>query len=499
MTRHTCQECGSSASSSEGWETPYGYFFCAHCWSRWQEGNDPNRSYAAWILKGVDAEWGERGQKGEDQDTAKRQRRRGPLSASYGCHQGEGAAVDVGRLPFSDGAQDGETLRGCACSDGDWDPISWSWVSSSYSLDDLDNTDSCSLEYCDAHCHLDYVLLNEKYGLEWLHKKKLCSYWEDNGYCPHGDECDYAHGEAELSRRTPLEASDLEAFAVRHRPPTLPAREVGGGAEAHVAGGGNEQRWEPVPLPPLPHVQQRRGRKGPKLRCMITNCCEVEAIEDTCLLLLAAERLLQGSVYCTFGCHPHNYREYNDRYEERLLAALEACGDKVVAWGECGLDYHKNYYDLDDPGRHTMMLDVFARQARLAVAKGLPLVVHSRDAEEDTLKVLREHVPADHPVHIHAYQGAPWMMWEVLNSMPNAVVGVSGTILFPTAQAVHEVARQCPLERLVLETDAPYLAGEPRAIPTLARKVAELKGGGVTFEQVLAITTANCERFYRIA
>eukprot|EP00933_Yihiella_yeosuensis_P047468 TRINITY_DN43303_c0_g1_i1.p1 TRINITY_DN43303_c0_g1~~TRINITY_DN43303_c0_g1_i1.p1 ORF type:complete len:187 (+),score=28.27 TRINITY_DN43303_c0_g1_i1:3-563(+) len=175
---------------------------------------------------------------------------------------------------------------------------------------------------------------------------------------------------------------------------------------------------------------------------------------------------------------------------------MQKCKDKVVAWGECGFDYYKNAYDQAEPRLHKMMVNVFERQARLAVRLGLPLVVHARDAEEDTLQVLRECVPRDHPVHIHAFQGSSAMTSELLNMLPNCVIGVSNVVLFPHPGQAGEVAKQVPLDRLVLETDAPFLGEEPRLIPKVAAAVAKIKG--LPFEDVLRATNRNCERFYGI-
>merc|ERR1712187_498036 len=179
----------------------------------------------------------------------------------------------------------------------------------------------------------------------------------------------------------------------------------------------------------------------------------------------------------------------------RIIAELEACGPRAVAVGECGLDYCKNYDQSLEPEERKKMIEVFARQARVAAARKLPLVVHSRDAEEDTMQVLRDCLPSDHKVHIHAYQGTVAMMKEALDLMPNCIFGVSGMIMlaYPVESAV-EAARHCPLDRLVLETDAPYLATGPGDIPKLAAEVAKIKG--VTVEQVLEATSANSERIY---
>merc|ERR1712048_591835 len=139
---------------------------------------------------------------------------------------------------------------------------------------------------------------------------------------------------------------------------------------------------------------------------MITSCCQLAAVTDTRLLLDRAHSVAPGTLFCTLGCHPHNYRQYNDIFEMNLLQELEINCRHVVALGECGLDYCKNRAESAVEAERAKMIEVFARQARLAAARRLPLVVHSRDAEEDTVKVLRDYLPAEHKVYIHAYQGS---------------------------------------------------------------------------------------------
>lgn len=349
------------------------------------------------------------------------------------------------------------------------------WESWQQDWDDLDWHDLDGHEYSDAHCHLDYVIQNEKFGnTTWNSKQEYCRWWASGGACPYGDNCDWAHGDEELEARVPLGLSDIQPFVKRH---------FSHASDTTIAdpgnGGTGAARYAPVP------------------RSMITNCCELASIADTIFLANKAEEEFGGAVYCTFGCHPQNFRHYDDKMEEQLLAALEACGPRGVAWGECGLDYVKNWWEAEDPQSREHMLSVFARQARLAVTKGLPLVVHSRGADEDTLKVLCECLPREHGVHIHAFQGSVWFMNETLAHLPNSVFGVSSavTLARPYEEAL-EIARRCPLDRLVLETDAPYLGWEPLEIPKVAQVVARVKG--LCAAQVLAAATANCERFYGI-
>lgn len=265
------------------------------------------------------------------------------------------------------------------------------------------------------------------------------------------------------------------------------------GAQASAVSSSQRAPEQGGAVPPPP----RRPDRMPKLEYLIHNCCEAESIDDSRMLVLVGERVLGGAIFCTFGCHPHNYNDYDDAMEGKLLQALRQCGRKSVAWGECGLDYYKNFYKVDIPGEKSKMIDAFARQARLAASLGLPLVVHSRDAEEDTMEVLREALPREHHVHIHAFQGSVRMMQDVLEVFPNSVIGLSGAITFKRQDPnVVKLAKTCPLDRLVLETDAPFLSEEPSHVPRIAQAVARVRG--IRAAEVLVAANRNCRRFYKL-
>jgi len=320
--------------------------------------------------------------------------------------------------------------------------------------------------FCDAHCHLDYVIHNKVHGWGWMNQLRTCAWWKEYGYCDWGDDCQFAHGEDMKRRRIPLTSADVDALR-KHHPPFMQsdASEV--------------------------------GMKKCGVRCLINNCCEVEAIEDTLMLLQQGTQGLPGVVRFAVGCHPHYYTEYDDNYEAQLLRVADQCGDRLVAWGECGLDYYKNHSYLKQPEHREHMLWVFARQAQISVQRRLPLVIHTREADEDTWQVMKENLPKNHLIHIHAYQGSGRFMRRVLRWFPQSVFGISGLVLFPNpSQEAIDAAKDCPLDRMVLETDAPFLSTEPRAIPAIAVKIAQLRG--VTPEEVLQTTNRNCLRFYGI-
>ena len=174
-------------------------------------------------------------------------------------------------------------------------------------------------------------------------------------------------------------------------------------------------------------------------------------------------------VWATAGVHPHEASGGIDGLEE-LMARPE-----VVAVGETGLDYHY------DHSPRPVQRDVFAAQIEMAHRRGLPLVVHSRSAWDDTLAVLdREGVPSR--TVMHCFTGGPEEAEECLRR--GAVLSFSGIVTFPNASEVRDAARACPLDRLMVETDSPYLApvphrgrrNRPALVGVVGAAVADAKG-----------------------
>merc|ERR1712232_1050799 len=204
-----------------------------------------------------------------------------------------------------------------------------------------------------------------------------------------------------------------------------------------------------------------------------------------------------------------NFEHYTPEVEQRLLDALEACGPQAVAWGECGLDYNKRKPALDkDDSIRDRMRQVFVQQARLAVQRGLPIVVHSRDAVPDVLAVLHEIVPKHHPVHMHSFMGTPEEMNEFLKSWPCGYVGITGAVTWSIAETIKgglgDLCRALPLDRLLLETDGPYMApmpyrgqeSHPGLVPWIAGGVAKAKGQGLTAAEVATAAHQNFCQLY---
>jgi TatD DNase family protein len=193
-------------------------------------------------------------------------------------------------------------------------------------------------------------------------------------------------------------------------------------------------------------------------------------------------------IYATVGVHPHDAA----KAMPETFAALEALAaeTKVLAIGEIGLDYH---YDFSP---REVQRDVFIQQLNMAGRAGKPIVIHTREAWEDTLLLLREHWSGSGI--IHCFSGGPAEARQALDL--GFYLSFGGVLTFPKAEALREAARMTPEGRLLVETDAPYLApvprrgkrNEPAFIVETARRLAEVRG--VAPERIAEVTAGNFER-----
>lgn len=198
-------------------------------------------------------------------------------------------------------------------------------------------------------------------------------------------------------------------------------------------------------------------------------------------------------VYAALGLHPD---EVGDLNEERFAILKAECQkEKVVAVGEIGLDY---YWDNES---HDIQKKWFIRQLELARELDLPVIIHSRDAAEDTLKIMKEHAQGLRGV-IHCFSYSKEMAEEYVKM--GFCIGVGGVVTFKNGRKLKEVVEAIPLERILLETDCPYLAPEPHRgkrnsslyIPYIAEEIANLKG--ITYEEVVAQTEQNARALFRV-
>ena len=208
-------------------------------------------------------------------------------------------------------------------------------------------------------------------------------------------------------------------------------------------------------------------------------------VEDSGRAIAVAEA--HDGVWATAGVHPHEASRGIDGLES-LIGRPE-----VVAVGEAGLDYHY------DHSPRPVQRQVFAAQVELANRRDLPLVVHSRSAWDDTLAVL-DHEGMPSRTVMHCFTGGPHEAEECLRR--GAVLSFSGIVTFPKAPEVRDAARACPLDRLLVETDSPYLApvphrgrrNRPALVGLVGAAVAEAKGLDVT--DVEQSTWATTRAFY---
>lgn len=199
-------------------------------------------------------------------------------------------------------------------------------------------------------------------------------------------------------------------------------------------------------------------------------------------------------IYASVGVHPSEIAELN---EERFAWLRELTKlKKVVAVGEIGLDY---YWDKE-PDVQERQRYWFKRQMELARETNLPIVVHSRDAAADTMQVMKEVHAEELRGVIHCYSYSPELALEFIKM--GYYIGVGGVVTFKNAKKLKETVEKIPLERILLETDCPYMAPEPNRgkrndstnIPYIVAKIAEIKQA--TVEEVEQITWQNAMNLY---
>ncbi len=199
-----------------------------------------------------------------------------------------------------------------------------------------------------------------------------------------------------------------------------------------------------------------------------------------------AER--EPDVWASIGIHPHEAEQHADLGEGALLEAAEH--SRVIAIGESGLDY---YYDKSD---RAVQRDLFRTHAAVSRKTGLPLIVHTRDAEDDTVSILRDEMGRGaFPALIHCFTASAGFGRQVLDL--GLTISLSGIVTFKNARELQEFASEIPDERLLVETDSPFLAPVPHrgktCEPAFVRNTAEFVAGlrGESVETLAANTTRN--------
>ena len=202
-----------------------------------------------------------------------------------------------------------------------------------------------------------------------------------------------------------------------------------------------------------------------------------------------------SSVYTSIGTHPHDARLYDDTAEEKIKTLIQ--NERVVAWGEIGLDFH-----YDNSPRDVQM-EVFKRQLRAARECDLPVIIHTREAESETIQILKDdYEGAERRGVFHCFSGSMDLAQRALEL--DFMISFSGIVTFKKADELREVAKHVPLERLLIETDCPFLTPVPyrgkRNEPAYVVEVARCLAGihGMDVEEVGRITTENFYRFLNL-
>lgn len=202
-----------------------------------------------------------------------------------------------------------------------------------------------------------------------------------------------------------------------------------------------------------------------------------------------------SEVYATIGVHPHDAKTYCEKVENELINLAK--GEKIVAVGEIGLDYHYMYSSIDEQKL------AFLKQIELANMLKLPIVVHSREATGDTVDILKSNLDKlKNGVCIHCFN----MSVEILREITKwgFYISIGGIVTFKNASNIIDVIKECDINKLMLETDSPYLTpvpfrskiNEPKYVKITAEKIAEIKG--ISVEELDKITTKNAMQFFKI-
>ena len=201
-------------------------------------------------------------------------------------------------------------------------------------------------------------------------------------------------------------------------------------------------------------------------------------------------------IYTAIGTHPHDARLFDNKAEQRIQSLLKQ-SSRVIAWGEIGLDFHY------DNSPRAVQKEVFRGQLDLARDARLPVIIHTREAEDETIEILRSHQTGSNIAGImHCFSGSLRLAQAALEL--GFLISFSGIVTFKKAEELRAVARQVPLDRLLIETDCPFLSpvpfrgkrNEPAYVVEVARSLASVHG--LEIEEMARITSENFTRLFKI-
>jgi len=202
-------------------------------------------------------------------------------------------------------------------------------------------------------------------------------------------------------------------------------------------------------------------------------------------------------VYTSLGVHPHDARFYDDETEAKIKSLLSS-GARTIAWGEIGLDFH---YDNSPRDVQTA---VFARQLQAAKDSKLPVIIHTREAETESIAILKaEYSDATRRGIFHCFSGSAELAKQAIQL--GFMISFSGIVSFKTAHELRSIAKSVPAERLLIETDCPFLTpvphrgkrNEPAYVIEVARCLAEVRNTSI--EEIAEVTTNNFLRFFELS
>jgi TatD DNase family protein len=204
-------------------------------------------------------------------------------------------------------------------------------------------------------------------------------------------------------------------------------------------------------------------------------------------------------IYATIGVHPHEVKHILDSWYDEFRRLAQS--KKVVAYGEIGLDYHYNHSPPNEQRER------FREQIQLARELKLPVIIHTREAQDDTIAILQEEKASEVGGVFHCFSGDAWLAKDALDL--GFYLSFSGILTFQNATMLRDIAKTVPLDRLLIETDCPYLTpvphrgkrNEPAYVSSVAHKLAEIHADApnMSVDTIGRMTTENAKRLFKIA
>ena len=235
----------------------------------------------------------------------------------------------------------------------------------------------------------------------------------------------------------------------------------------------------------------KRGKIN-QVEKLLTICTTLESFEKIKLIINKYK-----NIYGTFGIHPHEAKNYTN-IDAKLIANLKSKYDKIIGIGETGLDFHYNYSDKK------IQKKLFTEHIKAASELDIPVIVHSRNAENDTYEILKsERKNSNLKILIHCFTGSRSFAQKLLDL--NSYISISGIITFKNSKELADTVSTIPIEKLLVETDSPYLAplpyrgkpNEPSYIVHTIDKLSQVKN--VSKTAVIDYTTNNFKKLFNLS